>query len=173
MSSAGVNFWDMPDLLYRVKSFEANRYVVEHPSVNGIIKIATMPTDVLHVDPTKLPANIPFDPMNPYIVGSRSVVTFVNRKKKQRPTDVPDPANMHKYKKAALLGHIVAEQTLEPWNEYVVEGEPPKILRIRTIMTNAYWYPDFVTPTGNPLVRLQYNTSISVTDAAAPETGMT
>ena len=34
------NLWEYPSLLYRTKSFELNRYYIEHPVVHGLADAA-------------------------------------------------------------------------------------------------------------------------------------
>ena len=64
------NLWEHPSLLYRTKSFEFNRYYIEHPSVHGVLNIASIPVNILSADPNKLPPGVVVTDDNRYIVGT-------------------------------------------------------------------------------------------------------
>lgn len=80
---------------------------------------------------------------------------------------------MSSHKKISVLQYAVTEQTDEPWCEYVVKDRPGELLRIRTILTDVYYYPGLITSIGDPYLTAKHTVSIAVTDNAAPESGMT
>ena len=82
MPPYNVNLWELPALLYRTKIFEMNRYVISHGKVDGILRVANIPTDILKVDKSKLPVGVSANVNNELIFGSTPVVTFANRAKK-------------------------------------------------------------------------------------------
>lgn len=173
MPPYNVNLWELPALLYRTKIFEMNRYVISHGKVDGILRVANIPTDILKVDKSKLPVGVSANVNNELIFGSTPVVTFANRAKKRPPRLPPDSARVQSSEKVGLVDYIVHEQSHKPWNEYVVQDTPPKILRVRTVLTDVFYYPDFDTPVGDPLIEVRHNPNIAVTDNVAPESGLT
>ena len=164
--------WEFPSLLYRTKSFELNRYYIEHPVVHGILNIASIPVNILSAVTDKLPPDVVITDDNRYIVGTTDIVAFVNKNAKSEPTP-PDLHGTRSSKKTGLLDYIVKEQTDEPWNEYVVQDSHNKLLRIRTILTDVSYYDDVVNHMGDPALETKQSVTIAVTNKASPESGMT
>ena len=173
MSAPSINLWELPALLYRTKKFEMNRYVINHGKVNGVLRVANVPTDILKIDKSKIPAGVQINASNELIFGSTPVVMFMNRSEKRNPRIPSSQAQLQSSEKIGLVDYIVQEQSYEPWNEYVVQDDPPKTLRVKTVLTDVFYYPDFDTPIGDPLIETLHNPNISVTSGVAPESGLT
>ncbi len=173
MSSANINLWELPALLYRTKKFEMNRYVISHGKVDGVLRVANIPTDILKIDKSKVPEGVLINADNDLILGSTPVVTFANRAEKRRPRPPPGPSQLQSSEKMDLMDYIIDEQSHEPWNEYVVQDDPPKTLRVKTVLTGVFYYPDFDTPVGDPLIEALHSPNISVAANIAPESGLT
>ena len=170
-SSAPVSLWEHEALLHRTKTFEYSRYHVDHPDARGILRLATIPADVLRADKSKARPGFAIDGDGEYIVTTSTTVMFVNRGEKKTPTENAGDASSRK--KASILQYLVKEQTDEPWCEYVVQDRPGELLRIRTILTDVYYYPGVITSIGDPLIRARHTTSVAVTDNIAAESGTT
>ena len=171
-TSSPLSLWEHEALLYRTKTFEYNRYHMDHPDVKGILRLATIPVDVIRVDKSKVqPGFVIDDGGSEYIVSTNTTVMFVNRGEKKTPTNNAEDASTSK--KVSILQYVVKEQTDEPWCEYVVQDRPGELLRIRTILTDVYYYPGVITSIGDPFIRARHATSIAVTDNVAAESGMT
>ena len=166
------NLWEYPSLLYRTKSFELNRYYIEHPVVHGFLNMASIPVNILSVVPDKLPPDVVIADDNRYIVTSTAIVSFVNKNAKRPPTPT-GRQQAHSAKKTGLLDYIIKEQTDEPWNEYVVQDSHNKLLRMRTILTDVSYYDDIVDRMGDPLLETKQTVAVAVTSKASPESGMT
>lgn len=173
MSLPNLDLWELPALLYRTKKFEMSRYVINHGEVNGVLRIANIPTDILKADQNKPPASGLINIDQELILSTVPVVTFLNRGKKRRPRLPNNPNQIKTSRKVGLVDYIVQEQSNEPWNEYVVQDDPPKILRIKTVLTDVYYYPDFDTPIGDPIIGAMHNPNIGVTSNTVPESGLT
>ena len=119
-----------------------------------------------------MPAGVPVNASNELIIGSTPVVTFVNRSEKRRPGPPPSPAQLQSSQKIGLVDCIVQEQSREPWNEHAAQDGPPKALRVKTVLTDVSYYPDFDTPSGGPLIEARHSPSIPVTSGVAPESGL-
>lgn len=157
--------------MYRTKTFEYNRYHIDHPDVEGVLRLATIPVDVLRMDKSKVPQGFVIEDNNKYIVSTNTTVMFVNRGKKKTPTTIDGELSSHR--KVSILPYSVKEHADEPWCEYVVQDRPKELLRIRTILTDVYYYPDIITSIGDPCISANHSVSIAVTDNVAPESGMT
>ena len=70
-------------MLYRTKTFEYNRYHIDHPDVKGILRLATVPVDVIRVDKSRVPQGFTLADDNEYIVSTTTAVMFVNRGEKK------------------------------------------------------------------------------------------
>lgn len=171
MSAPNIDLWKLPALLYRTKKFEMSRYVINHGSVNGVLRVANIPTDIVKTD-NKIPAGVRINEDPGLILSSVPVVTFLNRGNKRSPR-LPNPAQLQSSEKVGLVNYILQEQSHEPWNEYVVQDDPPKILRVKTILTDIYYYPNFDTPIGDPLIEVRHNPNIAVMSSTTPESGLT
>lgn len=166
-----LNLWEHEALLYQTKTFEYNRYPIDHPDVKGILRLATMPVDVIRVDKSRVPQGFTPADDNEYIVSTTTAVMFVNRGEKKTPTEITDDMSSHKM--ISVLQYAVTKQTDEPWCECVVQDRPGELLRIRTILTDAYYYPGLIASIGGPYLTARHTVSIAVTDNAAPESGVT
>ena len=54
----------------------------------------------------------------------------------------------------------------------MVQDGPPKTLRVKTVLTDVSYYPDFDTPAGDPLIEARHSPNILVTSCVAPESGL-
>lgn len=165
-----LDLWEYPSLLYRTKSFEFNRYYIEHSHVRGVLNIANIPVNILSVDAGKLPSGFVITDDNRYVVGTTDIVAFVNKGTKKMPTTT---SHAQPRKKVGLLDYIVKERTDEPWNEYVVQDSHNKLLRIRTILTDVSYYDDEINHLGDPVLETKQAVTIAVTNKPSPESGMT
>lgn len=159
-------------MLYRTKSFELNRYYIEHPVVHGFLNIASIPISILSAVPDKLPPDVVVADDDRYIVGTADIASFVNKNAKRQPTPV-ERQQAQSARKTGLLDYIIKEQTDEPWNEYVVQDSHNKLLRLRTILTDVSYYDDIVNHMGDPLLETKQTVAVAVTSKASPESGMT
>ena len=157
--------------MYRTKTFEYNRYHIDHPDVKGVLRLATIPVDVIRMDKSKIPEGFVVEDGNEYIVSTSTTIMFVNWGKKKMPTEITGKLSSHK--KVSILQYSIKEQADEPWCEYVVQDRPSELLRIRTILTDVYYYPDIITSIGDPCMTTKHSINIAVTDNIAPESGMT
>ena len=172
--STSITPWKLPPLLYRTRKFEFNRYYIEQEFVKGFLKVANIPVDILKIKKDLISPNTFLPNNSNYLIGYNAIVGFVNKGTKKVPTTMPKKQKISdNSKKVDLMNYIIHEQTFEPWNEYVVQDNPPKLLRVRTVMTAAYWDPDYTTSIGDPYINVQHNTNISVSDNESSESGMT
>ena len=164
---------DTESLLFRVKKFEYNSYRIDHTIVKGILRVANIPTDILRIPDDQFPASADIQEEQKHVVLYQSIVSFTNRGDKQEPSNPqPQKNDFDNSKRKELTNYLQDEQTFEPWNEYVIQGENPKLLRARTVLSKAVWYPDFINKIGDPYIWAYHNTTLSVSDDPTPEIGM-
>ncbi len=166
---------DMVPLLFKVKKFEYNTYKIEHNTVKGFLRVGNIPNNILKISDDKL-ANMPAGTKVPenmkYLISYQGIVGFVNHGEKKKPTKPWRPEYIDSKKKQDLFGYIINEQTFEPWNEFVIQGESPVLVRTKTTLTNAYLYPDYYNNSGDPIIHAMHNTSLSVSSDTNAEAGM-
>ncbi len=166
---------DADSILFKVKKFEYNMYKIEHPSVKGFLRVANIPINILKVRDEKF-ANVPNmvnipDHMR-YFISYHPMVGYVNQGEKIKSAKRWQPQFINSSKKQDLFSYIIKEQTDEPWNEYVLQGETPVMLRTKTTLNTAYLYPEYSNDLGDPIIHAIHNTSISVSVDSNAEAGM-
>ena len=160
-------------LPFRVKKFDYNRYYIDHPSIKGILNLANIVSNV-----GKVPEDmIPPDQIPPegIVVGVsyQPIVSFTNQSDKHSPSErLPTPQEIAKAKRIELTNYIVNEENYEPWNEYVLTGNPPKLMKTRTILIKVEWIINCYNNLGDPYLWVNHNTNHSISDVDIPESGM-
>jgi len=161
-------------LIFRIKKFQYNSYFIDHPTVKGILRVGNIPTDILKIPETKIPPDVDVEEEAKYILGYQSVVAFTNQNKKKNPSEKqPDRNELKKLRKMELTNYLIQEQTFEPWNEFVIQGTIPKLLKTRTILGKIQWYPDVINRLGDPSIWAFHNTNFTIGEDTSPEGGMT
>ncbi len=103
----------------------------------------------------------------------QAIVSFTSQGKKHTASQkLPTPQEVAKMKKQELTSYIVEEENYEPWNQYVIVGEPPKLLKTRTILVKVEWVIDCYNNLGDPYLLVNHNTSHSISKVDSPESGM-
>jgi len=164
---------DTTSLLFRVKKFEYNTYYIKHSQVEGVLRVANIPTDIMLIPDDKFPPGVDIPDEQKYIMGYHTIVAFTNHKDKQEPSEIPKPIELKKRRKMELTNYMVQEQTFEPWNEYVIQGSNPKLLKTRTILAKVEWYPDITNKLGDPYIWANHATTVAVSSTDVPESGLT
>ena len=160
-------------LPFRIKKFDYNRYYIDHPSIKGILNLANIVNNVGKVPDALIPPNQ--IPPEGILVGVsyQPVVTFTNQGEKHTRSDtLPTPQETLKMKRLELTNYIVNEENYEPWNEYVLVGTPPKLMKTRTILSKVEWVIGSYNNLGDPYLLVNHNTTHSISDADTPESGM-
>jgi len=160
-------------LPFRIKKFDYNRYYIDHPTIKGILNVGNIVNNVGKVPDSLIPPDkMPSEGM---VVGLsfQAIVSFTNQGDKHTASkELPTPQKVVKMKKQELTSYIVEEENYEPWNQYVLVGEPPKLLKTRTILIKVEWIIDCYNNLGDPYLLVNHNTSHSVSDTDSPESGM-
>ena len=163
---------DTTPQLFRVKTFDYNSYYIKHTQVEGVLKIATIPTDIMLIPDDKFPPTADIQEEQKYVLGYHSIVAFTNLKKKEQPSEIPKKDELKKRRKFELTNYMIQEQTFEPWNEYVIQGSSPKLLKTRTILAKIEWYPDITNKLGDPYIWANHNTTFTISSTDVPESGL-
>jgi len=160
-------------LSFRIKKFDYNRYRIDHPDVQGILNLGNVVNAVGKVPDSEIPAEqVP--PEGIVIgVGYQAIVSFTNQGKKHNPpSKVLPPQDVGKAKKTELTDFITDENNFEPWNEYVLADNPPKLMKTKTILMKVEWVVDHYNNLGDPYLWVNHDTSHTVSDVGTHESGM-
>lgn len=171
--SIGFSPKDGKDKLFRVKKFQFNTYEVDHTTVKGTLRLANIATNIMEVPDRFIPPEARNPDTPNYMVGYQPIVAFTSRGVKKEPTQHnPDRSELKKARKMELTSYIL-EQPFEPWNEYIIQGDPPIILKTRTILAKLEWHVDIVNALGDPSLWANHNTTVSVSKIEAGDAGLT
>lgn len=160
-----VSLDKLQSLIYAVKKFEFSKYLIRQDSINGILQIVNMPVDILKIDESVFQSNhVPLDEEK-YAISYRGIVKFVNLGKRKTPTQAKlSQKNADNEEKIELGDHVMPKADHEPWNEYIIKDRPPRLLRVKSILVKAYVHPEKITRIGDPLIEVQHQTIISISD---------
>lgn len=164
---------DGTDKLFRIKKFQYNTYEIDHATVKGTIRAADIPTNIIEIPDRFIPPDQRNSDVPHYALVHQTIVSFSSRGDKKNPTmSLPDRTQLQKAKKIELTNYIL-DNPFEPWNEYVIQGDPPILVKTRTILAKAEWYVDYTNGLGDPYLWAHLNTTISASAVEAGDAGLT
>ena len=159
---------DVIEKMFRVKKFQYSTYEVQHSEITGTLRLANIPSNIVeragyghkgHNRPE-------------YGVAGQVIMGFSNKGEKRKLVPTPTPVELRDAEKQDLTQHIL-DNPFEPWNEYVVEGDPPFIVGTRTILANLEWYVDYTNELGDPLLWASQNTMVRASRSDVADAGLT
>lgn len=159
-------------LEFRIKKLDYNKYYINHSEVKGVLYLANVVTNIGEVPIDMIPKKQRTSNEPPVGVSYQPIVAFINKGKKSAPTEMPTHEELIDKKKVDLTDFITHEEDVEPWNEYVIQGDPPRILKTRSILNKAQWVVDVYNNLGDPYILANHSTTYSVSVKNAPESGM-
>lgn len=160
------------DKLFKIRKLQFNTYEIDHPEIKGQLRLITIPVNLYEVPKSQLPPNANTGGLPVFMVGSQSIAGFSNKGKRYTPNPQTQE-NMGKAPRIDLTNFVVQEQTFEPWNEFVIQGKPPLIVKLRTILTCVEWFQGLTNPVGDPALNALSDVTHSVSVAPTGEAGMT
>lgn len=121
----------------------------------AIVWLRHILTKLFEIDEEKLPEGTTVSPA--YLASTQSVVTAFF------PESLRGPPSEGPVAKEELEGGVDVEfQTFgEPFNEYLIQGREPQVIRAKAVATSMRWYPKKYNVWGDPIVQVdsQYNLS--------------
>jgi hypothetical protein len=171
MPSVNVDASKLIDKFFKIKKLQYNIYHIDHPTVKGQLRLVAVPVNVLEVPKDSLPPEAIAAGATPYVLGTAAIVGFSNRGEKKTPTKQPIQDELNKAKKEDITS-FVADSPYEPWNEFILQGNPPMLLKTRTILTKLEWLPEYTDPFGAPVLNANHNTNHTIGVAPLGESGM-
>ena len=137
-------------------------YEVDHKEVKGILRVLAVPINIFEVPlpPEMLP---PGNPAPIFGWTTQAVVSFKNLGKKGPPN--PQTITQEDYLKSKIedITSSVTTQD-EPFNEYIIGGNPALLLRAKTVLTKAEWIVGQTNVFGDPALWVNHDTSHSTSE---------
>lgn len=158
---------DTIDRMFRVRKFQYNTYAVRHPDVTGTLRLANIPSNIVErVGDGGQDHDTP-----EYGVAGQVIMGFSNKGEKKKSAPTPAPAELRGARKKDLTQYVL-DNPVEPWNEYVLEGDPPVVVGTRTILAKLEWYVDHTNELGDPLLWASQNTTVRASRSDAADAGL-
>lgn len=161
------------DKLFRIRKFQYSTYEIDHTQVKGTLRIANFPTNIFEVPDDMIPQQAKMSDVPTYVVSAQTIVAFTNSGEKKEPTATALTPELMKTARKMELTNYVGGQPFEPWNEYVIQGDPPVLIRMRTILARLEWFPDYTNGFGDPSLWAYQNTTQNVSVTNTGESGLT
>ena len=84
--SIRINANETESCVFRIKKFDYNSYRIDHPQIQGVLRLASIPTDIMKVPDEKFPPDADVPDEAKYILGYQTIVGFTNTGEKKTPT---------------------------------------------------------------------------------------
>ena len=82
--SIPLNPRDLDDKLFRIKKLQYNTYEIDHPQIQGTLRLMNVPSNIMHIPDEKIPPNQKRTAEPTFMVGGQIMVSFTNKGKKKR-----------------------------------------------------------------------------------------
>lgn len=158
---------------FRIKKLQYNTYEFEYSESKGQLILLSIPIKILEVPEELLPKGANTSGFPFYVIGFQSIVSFTNQGEKKQPKPMPPNIDITKTAKKDITNYVIEQQAFEPWNEFVLQGNPPIMIKTRTILSKLEWISEYTDNFGDPLLWANHNTTHSVSQVQAGEAGMT
>lgn len=159
-------------LQFRIKKLNYNRYQIDHGEIKGVLYLANVVTNIGEISADMIPEDRRISNEPQVGVSYQPIVSFINQGKRNTPTEIPTNKDMINKEKIDLTDFIVREEDYEPWNEYVIQGDPPRILKTKSVLNKVQAIAGIYNNLGDPYILANHNTSYSVTVKSSAESGM-
>jgi len=159
-------------LQFRIKKLNYNKYFINHSQIKGVLYLTNVVTNVGEVPVDVIPATQRISNEPQVGVSYQPIVAFINQGKRFPPTELPKSTEIANKEKIDLTDFITHEEDYEPWNEYVIQGDPPRILKTKTILNQVYAIIGVYNNMGDPYVLASHNTTYSVSVKSSAESGL-
>jgi hypothetical protein len=153
------------DRAFRILKIEWSIYDIDHPDIKGTIRLVGIPSNIYEVPGNLLPA----DKLGPvFTLAIQGIVGFANRGRKgARDSRAITSDEYPKLPKEDITSYAHARD--EPFNEFLVGGSPPLLVRTKTVLIKVERVKDRYDAFGDPQVIVTHNTSHSVSEYKADE----
>ena len=128
----------------------------------GVVWVRAVLVKLLELDTSKLGPGVAG---NQYIVSTQTIVTAFFKDPKLK--GEPKPITPEEF--ATGGQEIDFDRIDEPWNEYVIAGKHPRLIRTKCVATGIWYFPDRHNDFGDPVVRVNSQVVVGAARAIKPE----
>lgn len=161
----------LKDKRYKIRKLQFNTYEVDNPNVQGQLRLITIPGNIFEVPESLIPPEVRTG-LPSFAIAAQVFVAFTNRGKKGTPSpEILSPDQVKNAKRMDITSYA-QDSPSEPWNEYIIEGDPPVILKQRTILTKLELLVGRTNQFGDPYLWANTQSTTSVGTSPASEAGM-
>jgi hypothetical protein len=163
--SASIDPTKLRNLDFRIQKVNWSIYDVNTSNISGVLRLLAIPINILEVPRNLLPpGSVPAGTSMPsFALTTQGIVGFNNHGKKGPANPNPlTPAEIEKAEKQDITQY--AEPREEPFNEYIVAGKPPYLVRTRTVLNKLELLVDRYDMFGDPVIWVNHSTSHSVSE---------
>ena len=168
MSDQPIDLIRTTDRLFRIRRIQYNTYDIEHTEIRGQLRVITIPKNFLQL-PEEF--NSP-DGLPTIVLGSQTLVSFTNSGEKLKPTNTQITPEVLQHAQKTDLTQFY-ENSNEPWCEFVLQGDPPLTVRLRTVLTRIQWLTEHVNETGDPVLWAYTNVTLETFQDNIQDSGLT
>ncbi len=159
------------DKRFKIRKIHYNTYEVDHASLKGQLRLLAAPTNILEVPKDLIPNGEANTTSPVLLIGTQAIVAFTSSIPRGK-TRIAGETESRDTKRSDITSFIV-EPPNEPWNEFILQGLPPLLLRTKTVLTKLEWLEGFTDVLGGPSLSVNHNTTHSVGEATTGEAGLT
>lgn len=156
---------------FKVKKLQYNTYELDHSEVKGQLRLVAIPVNIFEVPEELLPKGAKSE-LPSYMINFQTIVGFTNAGVKKPPKLMPQDIDITTAKKTDITMFMI-DNTNEPWNEFILQGNPPIMIRTKTVLTKLEWIDEYTDIFGDPALWASHDTTRSVIHAPVAEGGMT
>lgn len=161
----------LKDKRFKIRKLQYNTYEVDNPNVKGQLRVITIPGNIFEVPESLIPPEARTG-LPSFAIAGQVFVAFTSRGEKGTPSAEAFTPDLVKRSKRADITSYAQDSASEPWNEYFIEGEPPLIVKQRTILTKLELLVGYYNQFGDPFLWANTQSTTSVATSPASEAGM-
>jgi len=155
---------------FKVRKLQYNTYEIDHLEVKGQLRLIAIPVNIFEVPEDLLPNGAKSE-FPSYVINFQSIVAFTNAGEKKQPKPIPPDTDIRTAKKTDITNFMI-DHPDEPWNEFILQGNPPIMIRTKTVLSKLEWNREYTDIFGDPSLWANHNTTHSVSQAPVGEGGM-
>jgi hypothetical protein len=155
---------------FKVRKLQYNTYEIDHQRIKGQLRLLSIPVNIFEV-PEELLSKGMKSELPSYVINYQSLVGFTNTGEKIQPKPMPTSTDIRMLEKKDITNFIV-DHFDEPWNEFILQGNPPIMIRTKTVLAKLEWIHQYTDIFGDPSLWANHSTTHSVSEAPVGEGGM-
>jgi hypothetical protein len=155
---------------FKVRKLQYNTYEIDYQRIKGQLRLLSIPVNIFEVPEELLPKGMKSE-LPSYVINYQSLVGFTNAGEKIQPKPMPTDTDIRTLEKTDITNFIV-DHSDEPWNEFILQGNPPIMIRTKTVLAKLEWIHQYTDIFGDPSLWANHSTTHSVSKAPVGEGGM-